>query len=290
MKRAVAYCRVSTTGQTGEDKFGIESQRQIIRDYCDKNEIEVVNWYIDEGISGASRRRPALDRLLEGEVTNPPVQYIVVAKADRLARDIQLYYGFRYALSNLGLEIISASENWSAQDKLTATILEGFLAIVAEIEKENIRSRMSGGRKQKAKQGGYSGGQPPMGYKVVDGKLVINPDEAEVVRFIFSRKAQGFTMLSTVDALNKAGYKTRRGKPFVISTVQSIWNNERTYHGEYRYGKDGEWVKGQHEPILEGEYKGDCNILRQIKEAASGIETSEPKSKIMTNDGKIKLT
>ena len=108
MKRAVAYCRVSTAGQTGEDKFGIENQRQIIRDYCDKNEIEVVNWYIDEGISGASRRRPALDRLLEGEVTNPPVQYIVVAKADRLARDIQLYYGFRYALSNLGLEIISA--------------------------------------------------------------------------------------------------------------------------------------------------------------------------------------
>ena len=226
---------------------------------------------------------------MEGEVTNPPVQYIVVAKADRLARDIQLYYGFRYALSNLGLEIISASEDWSAQDKLTATILEGFLAIVAEIEKENIRSRMSGGRKQKAKQGGYSGGQPPMGYKVVDGKLVINPDEAEVVRFIFSRKAQGFTMLSTVDALNKAGYKTRRGKPFVISTVQSIWNNERTYHGEYRYGKDGEWVKGQHEPILEGEYHGDCNIVRQIEEAAKGIETSEPKSKIMTENGKIKL-
>ncbi len=299
MKRAVAYCRVSTAGQTGEDKFGIENQRQIIREYCDKNEIEVVNWYIDEGVSGASRHRPALDRLLEGEVTNPPVQYIVVAKADRLARDIQLYYGFRYALSNLGLEIISASEDWSAQDKLTATILEGFLAIVAEIEKENIRSRMSGGRKQKAKQGGYSGGQPPMGYKVVDGKLVINSDEAEVVRFIFSRKAQGFTMLSTVDALNKAGYKTRRGKPFVISTVQSIWNNERTYHGEYRYGKDGEWVKGQHEPILEGDYHGDGNIVRQIEEEKRG----ESKSKILTEDeeasksssiftesGKIKLT
>ena len=89
-----------------------------------------------------------------------------------------------------------------------------------------------------------------MGYKVQDKQLVINPEEAEIVRFIFDRKFAGKTMLSTVDALNDAGYKTRNGKEFVISTVQSIWNNERTYRGEYKYGEDGEWVKGEHEPIL----------------------------------------
>lgn len=250
MKRAVAYCRVSTAGQTGDDKFGIASQMDIIREYCGKNNIEVVNWYIDEGVSGAESKRPALGRLLEGEVTNPPVEAVIVAKADRLARDITLYYGFKANLAELGLEIISVTEDWSAQDKLTGMILENFLAMVAQIEKENIRVRMSGGRKQKAKQGGYAGGRAPMGYKVVNGRLVINEEEATVVRFIFERKANGCTMLSTVDALNKAGLRTRNGKEFVISTVQSIWNNERTYRGEYKYGKDGEWVKGTHEPIL----------------------------------------
>ena len=249
-KRAVAYCRVSTAGQVGEDKFGIESQREMIREYCDRNGIEIVNWYIDEGISGAERKRPALSRLLEGEVTNPPTQYVVVAKADRLARDINLYYGFKAKLQELNLEIISVKEDWSAQDKLTAMILENFMAVVAEIEKENIKVRMSGGRKQKAKHGGYAGGKAPMGYKVVNGALVINEEEAPTVRYIFERKAEGYTMNSTVEALNKAGYKTRNGKPFVISTVQSIWNNEQTYRGMYRYGKDGEWVQGQHEPIL----------------------------------------
>lgn len=89
-----------------------------------------------------------------------------------------------------------------------------------------------------------------MGYKVVNGKLVIDEEEAKVVRFIFNRKKQGLTMLSTVAALNEEGYKTRGGKPFVISTVQSIWNNERTYRGDYKYGKDGEWVTGAQEPIL----------------------------------------
>ena len=55
--------------------------------------------------------------------------------------------------------------------------------------------------------------------------------------------------LSSVRALNEAGYRTRNGKEFVISTVQSIWNNEQTYRGMYRYG-NGDWVKGQHEAIL----------------------------------------
>ena len=253
MKRAVAYCRVSTEGQTGDDKFGIASQMDMIREYCEKNDIEVVNWYIDEGVSGAAKNRPALSRLLEGEVTNPPVEAVIVAKADRLARDINLYYGFKAKLAELNLEIISVTEDWSAQDKLTAMILENFLAMVAQIEKENIKVRMSGGRKQKAKQGGYAGGRAPMGYKVVNGRLVINEDEVPVVKFIFDRKKSGCTMLSTVDALNEAGLRTRSGKEFVISTVQSIWNNERTYRGEYKYGKNGEWVKGAHEPILKDE-------------------------------------
>lgn len=250
MRRAVAYCRVSTDGQVGEDKFGIASQRDMIREYAAKNDFEIVDWFIDEGISGAESKRPALGRLLEGEVTNPPVEAVIVAKADRLARDITLYYGFKAKLAELKLDIISVTEDWSAQDKLTGMILENFLAMVAQIEKENIRVRMSGGRKQKAKRGGYAGGQAPMGYKAVNGKLVINEEEANVVRFIFDRKNRGCTMLSTVSALNDAGLHTRNGKPFVISTVQSIWNNERTYRGEYKYGKDGEWVKGAHEPIL----------------------------------------
>ena len=253
MKRAVAYCRVSTKGQVGDDKFGIESQRDMINEYCAGHDIEVVNWYIDEGVSGAERSRPAMDRLLAGEVTNPPVQYVIVAKADRLARDINLYYAFKSNLKQLNLELISVKEDWSAQDKLTAMILENFMAVVAEIEKENIRIRMSGGRKQKAKRGGYAGGRAPMGYKVVDGSLVINPDEVPVVKRLFELKHSGMTMLGTMRTLTEEGYRTRNGKEFVISTVQSIWNNERTYRGEYRYGKDGEWVRGQHEPILSEE-------------------------------------
>lgn len=250
MENVVAYVRVSTDGQVGEDKFGIASQKDQIVAYCAKNDLNIVDWFIDEGISGTAVRRPQLDRLLSGEITNPPVSRVVMAKADRLARDINLYYTFKLSLMKLGLDIVSVSEDWSAQDKLTAMILENFLAMAATLEKENIRVRTMGGRRQKAKSGGYSGGRAPMGYKIESGKMVINPEEVDAVRFIFREKEKGSTMLGTMNALNEHGYKTRNGKSFVISTVQSIWNNERTYRGEYKYGENGEWVKGEHEPIL----------------------------------------
>lgn len=253
MKRAVAYCRVSTEAQATDDHYSIEYQRTQIKEYCAKNDIEIMQWFIDEGVSETAKRRPAFDQILSGAVTNPPTQYVVIAKTDRISRDINLYYAYKNILSEVGLEILSVSEDWSAQDKLTAMILENFLAMAATLKRESIRIRTSGGRRVKASRGGYAGGRAPMGYKIVDHQLVINEDEAPAVRFIFQHKAAGDSMLGTVKALNDAGYKTRAGKDFVISTVQSIWNNEKTYQGYYKYGKDGQWVNGQHEPILKEE-------------------------------------
>lgn len=253
MRRAVAYCRVSTKGQVGEDKYGIDAQREQIAEYCATHEIEVIRWYIDEGVSGAELHRPALDRLLAGEETNPPIECVVAAKADRISRDVTKYHVIKFLLQEQGIEIISASEDWNTQDQLMAMILENFLAMVAEIEKTHIRNRMAGGRAQKAAKGGYAGGKCPTGYSSKDGQYIVNEEEAEVVRFAFRCKEEGLTLRATADALTAAGYKTRGGKPFQYSTVKGIWDNEKTYRGWYRYGKDGEWVKGQHEAILKDE-------------------------------------
>ena len=253
MTNVVAYCRVSTDGQVGDDKFGIESQKELIMKYCEAHDMQISDWYIDEGVSGVKETRPELDRLLYGEVKNPPVKAVIVAKSDRMARDIKLYYYYLMLLEKKGITLISATEEVVNDDTGLGNVYKALMLFVAEQERKNITKRTSGGRIIKASKGGYSGGQAPMGYKVVDGNLVINEDEAPVVRFIFDRKRRGETMLSTVYALNEEGYKTRRGKDFVISTVQSIWNNEKTYRGWYKYGKNGEWVKGQHEPILTDE-------------------------------------
>ena len=253
MENVVAYCRVSTDGQTGDDKFGIDSQKEIIMKYCEEHGMQISDWYIDEGESGVKESRPALDSLLFGEVKNPPVKAVIVAKSDRMAREIKLYFYYMMLLEKKGIHLISATEDVVNDDTGLGNVYRSLMLFVAEQERANITKRTSGGRRVKADRGGYSGGKAPMGYKVENGNLVINEDEAPVVRFIFERKRNGETMLSTVNALNDNGYRTRNGKEFVISTVQSIWNNEKTYRGWYKYGKTGEWVKGQHEPILKEE-------------------------------------
>ena len=115
-----------------------------------------------------------------------------------------------------------------------------------------ITARTSGGRKVKASRGGYSGGRTPYGY-VVDKNIkgmVINEEQAEVVRLIFELKQGGATFQRIVDELNGRGYTNKSGGKWAISSVQVILGNERTYRGEYKYGENGEWVKGAHEPIL----------------------------------------
>ena len=248
MKNVIGYIRVSTDGQCGDDKYGLDVQREQITRYCREHDLEITKWIMDEGESGA-KERPGFDEIIYGDVSNPPHEAVVVAKSDRVARDINIYYYYKMMLKKKDMGLISVSEDFG-QLGVFASMLEAFTLCVAEMERDNINKRTSAGRKIKATKGGYSGGRAPMGYRVENKSLVINEEEAAVVRFIFERKYAGHTMLSTVAAWNEHGFKTRGGKPFVISTVQSILNNERTYRGEYRYGEDGEWVKGEHEPIL----------------------------------------
>jgi site-specific DNA recombinase len=245
----VGYIRVSTDGQCGDDKFGLEVQKKQILDYCNKNGYAVVKWFKDEGESGA-KERPGFDEIIYGEVSNPPYEAVVVAKSDRVACDINIYYYYKMMLKKKNIQLISIAEDFG-QFGVFASMLEAFTLCVAEMERDNINKRTSGGRKVKASKGGYSGGRAPMGYKVSNGGLVINPNEAPVVKRIFELRDSGEVFLNIVDTINKEGYRTRANKEFALSTVQSIIGNRKTYEGYYRYGKDGEWVEGQHEPILE---------------------------------------
>jgi site-specific DNA recombinase len=249
MKNAVGYIRVSTDGQVGEDRFGIDSQKEQILEHADRNGYKIMNWFIDEGVSGIEENRPALDTILYGEVSNPPVEYVIVAKSDRIARDIKLYFYYKQLLYQKNIKLVSVTEDFGEFGAF-AGILEAFTMFVAEQERQNITKRTSGGRHIKAAKGGYSGGQAPYGYKVSDRRLVIVPEEAEAVRDMFTMSANGSTLQEIADEMNKRGLITHRGGMFRTSTIQTILNNRKTYEGWYKYGKNGKWVKGQHSAIL----------------------------------------
>ena len=258
MKNVIAYVRVSTDAQAMGDKFGIEAQKELITSYCDSHDMMVSEWFVDKGESGVKENRPQLDAILYGEMKNPPIEAVVVAKSDRMARDIKLYYYFMMLLEKRGMKLISATEEVVNDDTGLGNVYKALMLFVAEQERNNITKRTSGGRAVKSASGGYSGGRTPYGYRAENRQMVIVPEKAETVREIFRMKDdEGMTYRDVTDALNRAGKLNKSGKPFIISTVQTIYENKKVYQGFYRYGKrsnkDAEWVKGQHEPILKEE-------------------------------------
>lgn len=94
------------------------------------------------------------------------------------------------------------------------------------------------------------GGKPPLGYRAENGHLAVVPEEAEIVKKVFELRNQGCTLQGIADKLNELGYRSKKGKEFKHSAVQTILGNEDTYRGNYRYGK--EMCENTHEAILKG--------------------------------------
>ena len=251
LKNAIGYIRVSTEGQAADDKYGIEVQRKEILAYADANGYSIVDWKIDT-MSGASDDRPALNEILYGDVSNPPFEAVIVFKNDRVAREIKLYFYYLYTLEKKNIRLLSVKEKFDEGADF-ANIYRALLQFVAEQERKNIAIRTGKGRSMKAACGGYSGGRAAYGYRVEHGQLVVNEEERPIVEAVFECRAKGMPLIGIVGELRERGYKTRKGNDFQTSTIKSILDNEPVYRGMYKYGKEMNWVKGVHEPILKEE-------------------------------------
>lgn len=248
----VAYLRVSTEDQSNGDKFGLDVQREQIINYCSENDLTIIKWYEDH-ISGVKEERPAFNEILFGNIHNPPVEAVVVASNDRIARDIEVYYYYKMLLRKKDIKLISVKEDFGKFGAFRE-LLESFTLTVAKMERENINLRTTSGRLLKAKNGGYAGGRVPYGYSISDGMYVINRDEEMIVKKIFQLYDSGMSLRNIAVKMNELGYKTRKGKAFLHSTIDSVVKNRKMYEGMYRYA-GCDWVKGQHEAILKNDNK-----------------------------------
>lgn len=225
-------------------KSEIDKTKKLISEWCAKHEMTVTEWL--DGECG-SIGEVAYGNWLNGR----KVDAVVIPDAKAASENVFKFYAYKAVLKRRHSDLVIARDGEAFPGyTLYLKILDEMVDTMCRVEVENKPLKTSNGRIDKAVRGAYIGGRTPYGYKVQDGKLVVNPEEVPVVEFILTEKRLGRTKKGTMEKLNALGYKTRGGKPFVISTVQSVWNNEMFYKGYYRYGKDGEWVKGQHEAIV----------------------------------------
>lgn len=150
-KRAALYARVSTQDQRPEP------QLDPLHAYADSRGLEVVETYVDRGISGAKAKRPALDRLLM-DARRRQIDCVVVVKLDRLARSVRHLTELAAEFEALGVDLVVLDQ---AIDTSTPAgrLLFNVLGSIAEFERDLIRERVAAGMKA-AKRRGRRLGRP----------------------------------------------------------------------------------------------------------------------------------
>jgi DNA invertase Pin-like site-specific DNA recombinase len=174
---ALGYVRVSTTEQAS-DGHGLQAQEHAIREYTRERGLRLVAVYRDGGASGTLADRPALGEALAA-VEGGNAETLIVARLDRLARDLVLQETVIGRLQAKGRQVVSVAEPDVGGDDPTRTLVRQVLGAIGQYERALIRARMMTGKAVKAANGGYVGGRPGYGQRAVDGELAENRDESE---------------------------------------------------------------------------------------------------------------
>ncbi len=195
------YCRVSTEDQA--DAKTIENQREFAARYCSLHSLRVYEYYLDEGVSGTipMDKRPAGSRLLEDAIKGV-FSAVCVYRLDRLARTALEILRTNQRLEEANIVLKSMTENFDTSTpsgRFFMTTLGG----IAEIERDTIAERMRLGKERALRDGRWPGGKPPFGYTLRNKKMIINSEEAAVVKKIFQLLNDGgMTTEAIADYLN----------------------------------------------------------------------------------------
>lgn len=230
MPKAVIYARYSSHSQTEQS---IEGQLRVNYEYAEREGLMVVGEYIDRAISGTSAdARPEFQRMID-DAKKHQFEYIIVYKLDRFARNRYDSAVYKHKLKEAGVKLLSATE--SISDNPEGIILEAVLEASAEYYSRELSQKVRRGLRESALKGTFTGGVPPIGYKVEGKKVVIDEEKAPAIRFAFEQYAKGVPKKQIVDELNAKGIRSRDGNAFSINSFQHCLKN-RKYIGFVTYG------------------------------------------------------
>ncbi len=252
------YVRVSTQEQKLHG-YSVQEQIGRLKSYSHALGYEKPMIYNDAGYSGANMDRPALSMLIT-DVKAKKIEKVLVYKLDRLSRSQKdtLLLIEDIFLKN-GCDFVSISENFDTSTPLGRAMI-GILAVFAQLEREQIKERMTMGREARAKQGKYKGSfVHPIGYDYVNGELIPNEIDKDLVKRVFEEYSTGKTSRRIANELNAEGLYHKNGKWLPCLPTRIVMS--KTYIGYVKY--NGEWFKGIHEPLVSEELFEKCQRVHQ---------------------------
>ncbi len=222
------YARVSTT-QQAEKGYSLETQIEA----CKKKAMEMgaisIKEYIDDGYSGAYLERPALDSLRDA-LSAKLHDCVIIYDTDRLARDTMLLLLITEEIEKTAtLVYVNSEYSKTPEGQLFYEIRGSF----AKYERIKLQDRFNRGRRGKLKSGKPLKEYKIYGYDFIDGKYVINEEEAKLVNLIYDLYLHGNSGISTIpDTLYDMGIVSLSGRKFHRSTIHKILTHEH-YTGTY---------------------------------------------------------
>jgi len=263
MQAVWGYVRVSAIEQ--ESGYGPEVQEEKIRDYCRAQDLPDPE-IIHESRSGESIvERHELNLMFaraEAAVEGGMEAHVVFPWLDRLSRNLidQETVVLRSQGQGVRLHSTLASENDTldpafSDDPMRVAIRQ-FWGIINQLDRAIIQRRLDGGLARKASTGGFTGGRPPFGYRVVNKDLQIDPERSPVVRRVFALKSRGIDQATTVAVVARE-YPIECGH-WHKRQIGRLLNREALYrHGRYRPRTGSQEVERPELIILDDDDEGD---------------------------------
>ena len=235
------YTRVSTTMQI--DGYSLDAQKARMKAYADFNNYQIVGEYEDAGKSGKSiEGRASFCRMMEDIKSGKDgVAYVLVFKLSRFGRNAADVLSTLQVMQDFGVNLICVEDGIDSS-KDAGKLMISVLSAVAEIERENIRVQTMEGRIQKAREGRWNGGFAPYGYRLVDGVLQINEDEAPAIRTIFEQYvntdtgANGLSKYLETHGFQKLARQNGTSPLFSATLIRAILKNP-VYCGKIAFGR-----------------------------------------------------
>jgi site-specific DNA recombinase len=279
-QRCAIYTRKSTEHNLDLAFNSLDAQREACEAYIKSQAHE--GWVLardrfdDGGLSGASLDRPALQKLLD-RVRARQIDVIVVYKVDRLTRSLADFAKLVELFDQHDASFVSVTQSFnttSSMGRLTLNVLLSFAQFEREVIGERVRDKIAASKRR----GLWVGGPVSLGYRGLDKKLEIAPEEAELVRKIFAQYLRLGSIGALAASLNAEGLRpkprplangrTLQAACYRIGPLAHLLKN-RFYVGEVAYR--GEVYKGEHEPIL------DLGLFEAVQQRLKGIVEARPR-------------
>lgn len=239
IKLIAIYARVSTSTQ--EEEQTIQNQIHTLKEYAERHNCKIIQEYLDDGWSGDTLARPALDNLRQ-DAKNKIWQGVLIYDPDRLARRYSYQELVMDELTEAGIEVMFVTV--PTAKSVDERMMNGVRGLFAEYERVKISERFRLGKLRRVREGKVLVSEGPYGYKYVPksgsghGHFEIDENEARVVRLMFTWLVEeGLTLRKIILRLQELSISPRKSRKGVwaTSTLSTLFRN-KTYIGEAHWG------------------------------------------------------